>query len=104
LYNELIKKAQERAAEERRAAFMADLRARGIIKDRSPEEQKEYEEKSLEAMAKAEAEGFPWLLVVGIVVGVVALMVAIGGAITWVILHYFADVGLVLSVRVWGRG
>jgi len=91
MYSEMAAKQAAKAEEEKRAAFMADLRARGIIKDRSPEEIEEDEKRRAEEQAKAEAEGFPYLTIFGIVGGILALMFAIGGALVWIILHYFNE-------------
>ena len=67
---------------------MADLRARGVIKDKpaSPEDEKANEER----MQKMhEEQGTPWLLIIGAIVGMLALMGALGAGIVWFILTYF---------------
>ena len=45
---------------------MADLKARGILKDRTPEEQAALEKEQL----RIENEGIPWLMILGVFVGV----------------------------------
>lgn len=72
-------------AKERSDAMMADLRARGILKDRTPEE----EEKLRIAREKYENEGTPWFMIIAVVFGVLAVMAGLGGGLTWVIIKYF---------------
>ena len=83
----MAKQAQEKAAAAKRADLMADLKARGIIKDRSPEEEKRL----MEDRIARENEGTPYGLIILTIVGVLALMAALGGAVVWFILWYFKD-------------
>jgi len=89
LYTEIARRAAEKASKDRQEAFMADLRARGIIKEKTPQEEAEAEEKK--AALEANEEKFPYLLVFGVIAGVILLMVALGGAVTWVVVNYLAD-------------
>lgn len=94
LWTGLAKIEQERAAAEKRAAVMADLKARGIIKDRTPEEAAEAE-KQREALIKKELEdGVPWLMIVGIVMGILAIIVALAAGIIYGVMYLFPDVSL----------
>ncbi|WRT65847.1 farnesyl-diphosphate farnesyltransferase [Kwoniella shivajii] len=87
LFTSLAKEAQDRARKEKTDKFMADLKARGVIKERSPEEEAEIKRK-YDAMDK---EGVPVLMIFGVIVGVLALMAALGGIVIWVVLKYFGD-------------
>ena len=87
MYVALAKGIQEQAAKAKKEALMADLQARGIIKARSPEEEARAEE----MRQKLEEEGAPWLMIIGVVVGVLSLMAGLGGAIVYVILKYYGD-------------
>ncbi len=69
---------------------MADLRARGIIKDRTPEEQEAH----IRRQADMADDGPPWALIIGGVAGVLLLMIAMGAGITYLIIKY-ADVSRV---------
>jgi farnesyl-diphosphate farnesyltransferase len=84
LFVDLSKAVKDKIAKEKQDALMADLRARGIIKDRTPEEEQKYKE----AMEKYANETTPWFMIVGVVVGVLALMIALGGGITYFIVKY----------------
>ena len=83
----MANEVKERLAAEKHDAFMQDLKNRGIIKDRSPEEQAAYEKRQAEIVEDSP----PWTLIIGLVVGIVVLMLAMGLGITWLILKY-ADV------------
>lgn len=63
---------------------MADLRAKGILKQRTPEE----EEALRIAREKYENEATPWLMIIGTVLGVLALMLALGGGLVYLIMKY----------------
>ena len=88
LFTKMANEAREKAAAEKRDAFMADLRARGILKDRTPEEQAAYMKKQSELLAD---DGPPWLLIIGAIVAVLAFMGLLGGGLTYFIIKY-ADV------------
>jgi farnesyl-diphosphate farnesyltransferase len=75
---------QARAAAVRREAFLQDLRARGVIKEQT-EEEKEASRIRMEAEANAP---FPWFLVIGVVLGILAVMAGLGGGIAYVIWKY----------------
>jgi farnesyl-diphosphate farnesyltransferase len=75
---------QAKAANQRREAFLEDLRSRGIIKEQT-EEQKEAARIRMEEEANAP---FPWFLVIGVVLGILAVMAALGGGIAYVIWKY----------------
>ena len=64
---------------------MEDLKARGILKDRTPEEKA--------ALVKAQAieESPPWMLILAAVTGILVLMVGMGLGIAYIIIKY-ADV------------
>ena len=87
LFLQLAKQAQEAAAKVRRDDLLADLKARGIIKDRSPEE----EQKLMDDRAARENESAPWALIIAVIVGVLAVMAAMGGGVVWFILWYYKD-------------
>lgn len=87
LFAKISNEAKEKIAAEKREAFMADLKARGIIKDRSPEEQAEWNRKQ----AEMTEDSPPWLLIIGGVLGILASMVALGFGIVYLIMKY-ADV------------
>jgi farnesyl-diphosphate farnesyltransferase len=75
---------QARAAAQKREAFLADLRAKGILKEQT-EEEKEASRKRMEEEANAP---FPWMLVAGVVLGLLAVMALLGGGIAFVIYKY----------------
>ena len=87
LYNKLINAAKDVVAKERREAMMADLRARGIIKDRTPEEIAASEK----ARREAADEPIPWLMIGSIIFGILALMGGMGYGIIWFITNYLDD-------------
>jgi farnesyl-diphosphate farnesyltransferase len=84
LFTSLAKAAADATALKRREEFMADLRARGIIKDRTPEEIAAGEKR----MAEYVSEETPWLMIIGMIAGVLALMIALGGGMVWLIVKY----------------
>lgn len=75
---------QAKAAADRRENFLADLRAKGIIKDQSPEE-KEATRLRMEEEANAP---FPWLLIGGVVFGLLFMMALMGAGIAAIIWKY----------------
>ena len=89
LYMAMMDQAKAEAETERRKAFMADLRARGIIKDRptnpdgtvaAPEVIPEMDDK------------FPWLMVLGFVGGLIGIFAVLSGLIIYIVLR-FSKVG-----------
>ena len=86
-FNKLINQAKDRQAAEKREAMMADLRARGIIKDRTPEEKAAAEK----ARAEALEESPPWLMIGAVIFGVLALMGLMGWGLVWFITTYLDD-------------
>lgn len=85
LFTQLAKEAQEKNALAKKEAFMKDLKARGIIKDRSPEEEQKERERMEQLVKDNET---PWLMIIAVIVGVLAAMAAMGGGIVWVVLKY----------------
>jgi len=83
----MAKQAQEQAAQAKREHLLADLKSRGIIKDRSPEEERRLTEDRI----ARENESPPYGLIILTIVGVIALMAALGGAIVWFILWFYKD-------------
>ncbi len=77
--------------------FMEDLKARGIIKDRSPEEQEAYLKKQAE---EALDDKPPYLMIIGIVGGILLTMVGLGALVTWLIIRY-ADVSELMIAGTW---
>jgi cytochrome c-type biogenesis protein CcmH/NrfG len=75
---------QAKAAAKKREAFLEDLKARGIIKEQT-EEQKEASRKRMEEEANAP---FPYLLVGGVVFGLLFVMALMGGGIAYIIWKY----------------
>ncbi|WWC60475.1 farnesyl-diphosphate farnesyltransferase [Kwoniella dejecticola CBS 10117] len=93
LFVRLAKEAQEKMRREKSEKFMADLRARGVIKERSPEEEAAIKAK-YEEMEKQSA---PWLMIAGVILGVLALMAAMGAGVIWVIFKFYNDVSCPIS-------
>ena len=89
IFKRLAAAAQTKAAAARREAMMADLRARGILPTLTPEEQAKRDEAQREAQRIADAEPFPYLMVIGAVLGMLALIIGLGGGITWFIIKYY---------------
>jgi len=67
---------------------MADMRARGIIKNRTKEEQDEDEKKAIERARIEAEEGFPWLIVGGLILGVLAVFGILAAIIIFIIMKY----------------
>jgi farnesyl-diphosphate farnesyltransferase len=88
LFTQIAKAETDARAKKRRDEFMADLRSRGIIKNRTPEEQA-IEDKRIEDQAtKAAEEGTPYLMIGGIIFGIFALMGLMGLAIVWLVMTF----------------
>lgn len=87
MYSSMAKDMAAKAEAEKMEALMADLRAKGIIKARTPEQIAEFEKKRLESANEA----VPWKLIMGMIAGVIAAMGLMGWGIVWLILKY-ADV------------
>lgn len=84
LYHKITTGIQAKMAAEKREAFLADLRQRGIIKEQT-EEEKEASRKRMEEEANAP---FPWLLILGVIGGLLAVMALMGGGIAWIVYKY----------------
>lgn len=84
LYAKITAGIQAKMAAERRETFLADLRARGIIKEQT-EEQKEASRKRMEEEANAP---FPWLMILGVIGGLLAVMAILGAGIAFVVYKY----------------
>lgn len=70
---------------------MADLRAKGLIKEKSGETDGDEEaKKRYEAIQNEQAVS--WLMIIGVIVGMLALMAAMGGIVVWVILTVYDEV------------
>ncbi|KAK8865743.1 farnesyl-diphosphate farnesyltransferase [Kwoniella newhampshirensis] len=84
LFSRIALEAQEAAKKARQEKMLAELRAQGLIKERVGTE----EEKARWA-AQAEADqATPWLMIISVVVGMLALMGGLGSIIVWIILKY----------------
>jgi farnesyl-diphosphate farnesyltransferase len=88
LFNGLAKEAADAAAKKRREEFMADLRARGIIKTKTKEEDEADEKRAVEQARIEAEEGFPWLIVGGLILGVIAVFGLVGGLIVWLVMTF----------------
>jgi len=86
LFAQMSSEVQAKAAAKKREAFLEDLKARGIIKEQT-EEEKEASRKRMEEEANAP---FPYLLVGGVVFGLLFVMALLGGGIAYIIWK-FAD-------------
>lgn len=71
---------------------MADLVARGIIKNKTPEEKAADAEQSRLARIKSENEPFPYLLIGGAIGGFVAFVAGMITFIIWFAVTYLNDV------------
>lgn len=87
LYIELVKKARQAADLQRREDFKKDLIARGIIKD-----PKDTTGKPETAVAPAEADTPPWLLIIGIVLGILAVFALSFVGVLWFAKKFDASV------------
>ncbi|ORX34197.1 putative farnesyl-diphosphate farnesyltransferase [Kockovaella imperatae] len=87
LFTKIITEAKEKKEREKREALMADLRARGIIKDRTPEQIAAAEKARIESMN----ESPPWLMIGSIIVGILAVMGGLGYGIIWFVMNYLDD-------------
>ncbi|AAW42475.2 farnesyl-diphosphate farnesyltransferase, putative [Cryptococcus deneoformans JEC21] len=78
------------AIKARQEKFMADLRAKGLIKEKSGETDGDEEaKKRYEAIQNEQAVS--WLMIIGVIVGMLALMAAMGGIVVWVILTVYDE-------------
>ncbi|RSH92636.1 terpene cyclase [Saitozyma podzolica] len=89
LYAQMYKDAQEKASRERREAYIADLRKRGILKAEKTDEAGEKKEVA-QLNTPGDNELKMWH-VVAMIVAVLVAMVGLGALIVWVILTYFND-------------
>ena len=89
----MAKELKEKAEVQRREAIMEDLKARGIMKDRTPEEMAALEK------AQANDDSPPWMLIIPAVVGILVLMVSMGLGIAYVIIKYADVSGLYTGQR-----
>ena len=80
LYLSIAKREQEKALKIKQEQTLADLKARGILKDRTPEE-----EEVLRLQREADS-GISMFVVFGIIVGVLLSMVALGAGLTWAVI------------------
>lgn len=90
LYAQMYKDAQEKASRERREAYIADLRKRGILKAEKTDEAGEKKEVA-QLNTPGDNELKMWH-VVAMIVAVLVAMVGLGALIVWIILTYFNDV------------
>jgi farnesyl-diphosphate farnesyltransferase len=82
LYIDLVNKSRARADAERKQKFMDDLKARGILKDTTPVDQKTADE----IMARHEADNaVPWVLLSSILVALLAIFGASIFGVIWYI-------------------
>ncbi|KAK6907514.1 farnesyl-diphosphate farnesyltransferase [Kwoniella mangroviensis CBS 8507] len=93
LFMKLAKDAQEKAQREKSEKFMADLKARGVIKQRSPEEEAAIKAK-YEEMDK---QGAPWFMIGAVIFGVLALMGGLGWGVIWFIMKMYPDSGIMME-------
>ncbi|TXT08677.1 hypothetical protein VHUM_02805 [Vanrija humicola] len=93
LYIGIVEKAKKKAELERREKFLDDLRERGVLppKDASADEIAAHD-KALQAKADAQAkDDFPWIPLVLIVLGILAIFGGVFFAMVWIVGKY-ADV------------
>ncbi|KAL7423751.1 bifunctional farnesyl-diphosphate farnesyltransferase/squalene synthase [Cryptotrichosporon argae] len=89
LFMQLANDARDKAAAARREQWMDEMRAKGLIK---PKGTAEEEKKKLEDLKQyQENEKLPYLLIIGTVFGVLALIAGLGGLVVWVIVKYADD-------------
>lgn len=84
MFTKITASIQSQMAAERRESFLADLRSRGIIKEQTEEEK---EASRLRAEEEMNAP-FPWLLIVGVIGGLLAVMALMGCGIAYIIWKY----------------
>nr|ODN93281.1 farnesyl-diphosphate farnesyltransferase [Cryptococcus depauperatus CBS 7841] len=89
LFTHLAKEAQEASRKARQEKLMAELRTKGLIKSQEPTDEDEEAKKRYDAIK--DQQGTPWMMVISVIVGVLALMAALGGGIVWVVITYFDD-------------
>lgn len=90
-YLSLVDKARQKEADARKAAFLQDLRDRGIIKpaNATEDETLAFEEKMKQI---APADEIPWKLIIAVIVGVLVIFGGLTGLVIWVVTIY-AEVG-----------
>ncbi|ODO11952.1 farnesyl-diphosphate farnesyltransferase [Cryptococcus amylolentus CBS 6273] len=90
LFLRLAKEAQEAASKARQDKLMADLRAKGLIKGDGGElDEDEEARKRYEAIQSQQTT--PYLMIIGVVLGMLTLMVALGGLTIWVVVKAFPE-------------
>ncbi|WWD18078.1 farnesyl-diphosphate farnesyltransferase [Kwoniella shandongensis] len=87
LFTRLALQAQEAAKKARRDQMMAELRAKGIIKETTGTEKEEQEKWA----ARQAEEATPWLMIIGVIGGVLALMGIMGAIVVYAILKFSGD-------------
>ncbi|KAK4683512.1 farnesyl-diphosphate farnesyltransferase, partial [Tremellales sp. Uapishka_1] len=83
LFNRMAKDEATKAQKTRRDAYIEDLRARGVLKGPAGGED---DQRALAHISNEEP--VPYLMIVGVVMGMLAVMCALGGAVVWVVLKY----------------
>lgn len=92
LYSELQKIAMEAEAKKRREAVIKDLMDRGIIKTKENQTPAEYQKAEEARMKQLDADNeTPWLMIIGVIVGMLTVIAAVGGGIVWVILRFVVE-------------
>ncbi|OCF32891.1 farnesyl-diphosphate farnesyltransferase [Kwoniella heveanensis BCC8398] len=86
LFNRLSQEIANKQKQERTEKFMEDLKARGLITERTPEEEAERKKK-YEEYAKEQSISM-WTLG-AVIFGVLAVMLALGGSVAYVILKIY---------------
>ncbi|WVQ97069.1 farnesyl-diphosphate farnesyltransferase [Kwoniella sp. CBS 9459] len=86
LFTKLSQEIANRQKQERTEKFMADLKARGLITDRTPEEEAERKRK-YEEYAKEQSISI-WTIG-AVIFGVLAVMLALGGSVAYVIIKIY---------------
>lgn len=87
LFTSIAKAAQEKALAEKRAKFVEELRAKGVLPANKPGDEKANEEARKRVQA-AEDDGFPWLMVIGFIVAFLSLFLILGGVIYYIVIKY----------------
>ncbi|RXK34886.1 farnesyl-diphosphate farnesyltransferase [Tremella mesenterica] len=89
LFHRISKQIKDKQDEEKREQWVAQMVDKGIIK--SKEEYLEREEQRKRVREIEDAQPFPWLIVVGAIVGFIALIVAISGVVYYLVAVTFKD-------------
>lgn len=65
---------------------------RGIIKTKENQTPAEYQKAEEARMKQLDADNeTPWLMIIGVIVGMLTVIAAVGGGIVWVILRFVVE-------------